>query len=137
MSHRPESREEAVAAAAVTPVPSAAEVWQAVTVDGRHFNREGVPGHVADGWEGLSELARVVGGEYGERSASPRLAKEAAAALDKWVSAVHADDAEGMAEAIETGLSACRSAMRTGNLIATQRRLEDAAEGVRAQAPRP
>ena len=137
MSHRPERCEEAAAAAAATSVPSAAEVWQAVTVEGRRFNREQAPRHVADGWEGLSELARVVGGEYGARSASPRLANEAGAALDKWVSAVHAADTDEMAAAVEAGLAACRSAMRTGNLIVAEHRLESAAADLRPQGMRP
>lgn len=129
--------ETAVEQAAKADVPSAAAVWEAVSVGGASVLREIPPAHVLHGWRGLEEARSLVEGEIGP--GAPRLQEAMTDALRAWVKAVHAEDLDGIAACIEKSVELCsrirHACGKSGNLGWAVEGLRKAADRIPSEKP--
>jgi hypothetical protein len=98
--NRWEDKNDVALAASHIDVPSAAEFWDAVVVDGRSINRPSSELYEHLAWSAIGDIGQLVVGGYSNRQQSTRC-PEVFEAIRGWIRAVHAGDRDAICEAFE------------------------------------
>lgn len=114
-------------------------VWDVVSGRKVAVAREPERLYVNWGWSGFFEARAVAQGSYAMNGGDAECAAAVREAAGAWVDAVHGEDMDGMASALEDVLEACRMMDarlgRSGNLSAAHDYLCKAKEAVEMAAP--
>jgi hypothetical protein len=124
-----ENKDDVAAAAAEVEVPSAADYWDAIVVDGLGFSRQRSERFVNLAWYAIGDIRQLATGEF---TGDPAYSKVpvVVAQIDDWVVALHSGDRDAMRESLEklkdTAHKMRGEYPRNGNLSSSIERLSTA-----------